>query len=452
MKPKVLIVDDEEDMLDACREALEETEVEVTVEKSSPRALEMLKTRGFDLLISDIKMPELDGVQLMRAAKEAAPELGIILMTAYPKVETAVEALRSGAIDYVLKPFHPDALERSVVRALREIRLERENALLARQLEKPYRDTSILGSSPALHETLKHIDRFAPLPAEVLILGESGTGKELAARRLHARSGRKGRFVPLDCGAIPEALMENELFGHERGAYTDARSSSEGLIEFADKGTLFMDEICEMPPNMQAKLLRTLQERKFRRVGGRRLIPFDVRIISATNRDIEDEVKRSRFREDLYFRINSLQVDLPPLRERRGDIPLLAQKFIQTFAREFGRPVGGIDKAALRVLERYRWPGNIRQLKNVLKRAVALCESNRIGINDIQEKIVLHQQEEKGSESFVGHRNKVIEDFEKNYFRPLLERHDNNVKTAAQEAQIPLSSFYRFLKKHDIKT
>lgn len=450
MKPRILVVDDERDMLAASAEALEDVDAEVVAEHSSLKALELLKKGGFDLLLTDIKMPELDGVELMKAARREIPGIKIILVTAYPQVDTAVEALRQGAVDYVTKPFHPDTLSQSVSRALRELRLELENVLLARQVEKPYRAIPILGESAEVLEIQALIARIAPVPAEVLILGESGTGKELVARQLHAMSGRKGRFVPIDCGAIPESLMENELFGHEKGAFTDARVKSEGLLDFAESGTLFLDEVCELPLLLQAKLLRVLQERQFRRVGARELRSFNVRVLAATNRDIDEEVRLGRFREDLYFRINSVQIQMPPLRDRPRDIALLAKEFVLEFAGEFKRPVEGIDEAALRSLECYRWPGNVRQLRNVVKRAVALCESHQVGINDLQEKVILNSECVERATGFVSQRNKLLTEFESAYFGKLLARHQGNAKSAAAEAGIPLSSFYRFLKKYDI--
>lgn len=450
MKPRILIVDDEIQLLDVSAEILEDLDAEVERETSAIRALQRLREESFDLLITDLKMPEMSGVELLRAVRTELPGIAVIIMTAYPTVETAIEALRQGANDYVIKPFRAEALLHTVERALREKKLQKENALLSRQVERPYRDKVILGDSPAIQEMLRVLDRIAPMPTDVLLLGESGTGKELAARRLHAGSGRKSRFVPLDCGAIPENLLENELFGHEKGAYTDAKGSSEGLLEFADGGTLFMDEVCEMPLSLQAKLLRTLQERQFRRVGGQKLISFDVRILAATNRDIEEEVRLGRFRLDLYYRINAVQIALPPLRERGGDIALLAQTFMSRHALELQRPVLRVSKEALAALESYWWPGNVRELENALKRAVALCEGPELGIADLPSAIHSKPAPKGQVGALPGGRGNVMEESEKKYFKDLLERHPGKVRDAAAEANIPLSTFYRLLKKHSL--
>lgn len=450
MKARIMIVDDEVHLLDVCAEILEDLDADVEREASAIRALQRLREESFDLLITDLKMPEMSGIDLLHAVRKEIPDIGVIIMTAYPTVETAVQALRQGANDYVIKPFQADALLHTVERALREKKLQRENALLSRQVERPYRDKVILGDSSAVKEMLRVLDRIAPMPTDVLLLGESGTGKELAARRLHAGSGRKNRFVPLDCGAIPENLLENELFGHEKGAYTDAKGSSEGLLEFADGGTLFMDEVCEMPLSLQAKLLRTLQERQFRRVGGQKQISFDVRILAATNRDIEEEVRAGRFRLDLYYRINAVQIALPPLRERTGDITLLAQDFMSRHARELERPVSRISKGALEALERYRWPGNVRELENALKRAVALCEGPELGIGDLPAAILAKQDAPEPAKGLPGVGSNVLEETEKKYFKELLGRHPGKVREAAAEARIPLSTFYRLLKKHSL--
>ena len=301
---RVLIVDDEPDMLSTCKAALSGEEVSVALEDKAARALEKIQKEDFDLIVADIKMPGLSGIELLKASRKADPDILVILMTAYPEVESAVEALRAGALDYLTKPLQPEDLRLRVRRALEEGRLKEENRLLARHVGKDYAAAGVIGRSPLIQKVLEIADKVAPTSASILILGESGTGKELIARRIHALSGRKGHFVPVDCGAIPEHLLENELFGHERGAYTDASSSTAGLLEFAHQGTFFMDEVCELPPALQAKLLRVLQERQFRRVGGNQLRGADVRVVAATNRDIERGAKAGRFREDLYYMLD----------------------------------------------------------------------------------------------------------------------------------------------------
>jgi DNA-binding NtrC family response regulator len=445
MKRRVLIVDDEPDMLSTCRASLLREGCDVTVEDRPFVALEKIKAGSFDLLVADIKMPRLDGLGLLEAARRADPQLGVILMTAFPELDTALAALRAGALDYLLKPFHPDDLAAKVRRALRERRLREENRLLSRHVARAYAPAEIVGESPPLLKVLALADKAAPTPADVLVLGESGTGKELVARRLHARSGRRGHFIPVDCGAIPETLLENELFGHEKGAYTGAGSAAPGLMELADGGTFFLDEVCELPPLLQAKLLRALQERTVRRVGGVEQRAVDVRVVAATNRDIEAEVRAGRFREDLYYRLNVVTLRLPPLRERPQDVALLVRHLLPRVAREMGRPAASVDEQALEILAGYRWPGNVRELQNALKKAVLACEGGVVAAGDLPECLVA-DPEGAAAEGFAAARLR----FEKEFFASLLRRHGGVAKAAAESAKLPLSNFYWYLKRHGI--
>lgn len=447
MTRKILIVDDESDMLSTCKAALLRDGCRVELEERPLVALDRLKAKDFDLLITDIKMPKLSGVDLLQSARAADPQLPVILMTAYPELETALAALRAGAIDYLLKPFHPEDLSAKVRRALQETRLREENRLLARHVAREYAPVDIVGESPSISKVLELVDRIASTPADVLILGESGTGKELIARRLHLRSGRRGHFIPVDCGAIPENLLENEFFGHERGAYTDASKATQGLMELADGGTFFLDEVCELPLVLQAKLLRALQEKKVRRVGAVELRPVDIRVIAATNRDLEGEVKAGRFREDLYYRLNVIEVRLPPLRERLQDIPLFVRYYLPKTAREMGRPGTVLDDAAMEILVNYRWPGNIRELQNVLKKAVVASNGATIGACDLPTCLVAEPEAEiSACEGFFAARGR----FERDFFESLLSRHGGSVKAAAEAAKLPPSNFYWHLKKYKI--
>jgi two-component system response regulator PilR (NtrC family) len=318
-------------------------------------------------------MPGMTGVELLRAAKQIDPDLVGIMITAYASTETAVEALRLGAYDYITKPFDVEELKAKVRNALERRELRQENVLLKRALRNGSSFSNIVGRSPAMAGVFELIETVAPTSSTILITGESGTGKELVARAIHVHSPRRDRaFVALNCGALPETLLESELFGHTRGAFTGAVATRKGLIESAERGTVFLDEIAEMSPMMQVKLLRVLQERRFRRLGGSEEIEADIRIITATNRDLPRLVAEGTFREDLFYRINVIPIQLPPLRDRPSDIPLLADHFLAKYREQMGKPVTGISPEAVRCLEAFAWPGNVRQLENVIERAVAL--------------------------------------------------------------------------------
>jgi two-component system response regulator PilR (NtrC family) len=346
---------------------------QVVAAENGRQALRVLERQPIDLLISDIKMPDMSGVDLLRAAREADHDVAGIMITAFASTDTAVEALRLGASDYLTKPFDVDELKIVVRNAIERRQLRQENLALKRALDTTHQFAGIIGRSEAMVSVFRLIETIAPTGSTVLITGESGTGKELAARAIHAQSLRRDRpFVAVNCGALTETLLESELFGHMRGAFTGAATNKKGLIEVADRGTIFLDEVSEMSPVMQVKLLRVLQERTFRRVGGTEEIQADIRVIAATNRDLAALVAEGRFREDLYYRINVIPLHLPPLRERREDIRLLAEHFVARFAAQMGKPVTGISAAAVECLEAYPWPGNIRELENALERAVAL--------------------------------------------------------------------------------
>jgi len=346
---------------------------EVVVAENGRQALDELERRPVDLLISDIHMPDMTGLDVLRTAKGMNPDLAGIMVTAFASTETAIEALRMGAYDYIHKPFNVDELKIVVLGALERRRLRRENVLLKRALGERHQFSNIIGRSESMLAVFELIETIAQTTSTVLVTGESGTGKELAARAIHFNSPRKERpFVAVNCGALTETLLESELFGHVRGAFTGAATNKKGLIEVAERGTIFLDEIGEMSPLMQVKLLRVLQERVFRRVGGTDEIAADIRIITATNRDLAQMVAENKFREDLYYRINVIPLHLPPLRERGEDIPILAEHFVTRFAAELGKPVQGLAAESLSLLVQYHWPGNIRELENAMERAVAL--------------------------------------------------------------------------------
>jgi two-component system, NtrC family, response regulator PilR len=371
---RVLIVDDERSMRELLSIVLRRDGYEVLTAEDGIAAVELLKQQRFDILITDIRMPQMNGVDLLREAKNIAPDIVSIIMTAFASTDTAVEALRLGAADYVHKsPNAAGELRLRVGRELERKRLQQENVLLKRALGKSNQFSNIIGSSSSMLALFQLVETIAPTNSTVLITGESGTGKELVARAIHVNSPRKDRpFVALNCGALSETLLDSELFGHMRGAFTGADANKKGLIEVAEKGTIFLDEIGEMSPVVQVKLLRVLQERRFRRLGGTEEIEADIRILAATNRDLSKMVADGTFREDLFYRINVIPLRLPPLRERQDDIPLLAEHFVTRLAEQMRKPIAGISKAAMARLKEYSWPGNIRELENAMERAVAL--------------------------------------------------------------------------------
>ena len=371
--PRILVVDDERSMRELLAIVLRREGYEVMLAESGKAAVDLLEREQIDLLISDIKMPDLSGVDVLRAAKRIDQDILGIMITAFASTDTAVEAMRLGACDYLSKPFEIDLLKMKVREKIENRQLRQENVLLKRTLGLSHQFSHIIGRSEAMLEVFKMIETVARTNSTILLTGESGTGKGLVAQAIHFHSLRRDKpLVSLNCGAMPEALLESELFGHMRGAFTGADSNKKGLLEVAERGTVFLDEIGEMSAVMQVKLLRVLQERRFRRVGGLEELQADIRVIAATNQDLAKAIADGRFREDLYYRINVIPIALPPLRERREDIPLLAEHFLAKFAEQMGKPIAGISHEAGDLLVRHDWPGNIRELENVIERAVAL--------------------------------------------------------------------------------
>ncbi len=372
-KPRILIVDDEQSMRDMLRIVLRRDGYDVVVAENGRDALGILERERVDLLLSDIRMADLNGVDVLRAAKQMNRDIIAFMMTAFASTETAVEAMRLGAVDYFTKPFSMDELRLKVRQHVEASRLKQENVLLKRALNTSYSFSNIIGRSEPMLAVFKMIETIARTNSTVLITGESGTGKDLVARAVHFNSLRRDQpFVALNCGAIPETLLESELFGHMRGAFTGADQNKKGLIEVAERGTIFLDEIGEMNASMQVKLLRVLQERRFRRLGGTDEVRADVRVVAATNQELPRLVAEGRFREDLFYRINVIGVHLPPLRERLEDIPLLAEHFLGKFAANMEKGVRAISGEAQERLLAYRWPGNVRELENAVERAVAV--------------------------------------------------------------------------------
>ena len=375
-KVRILVVDDEPSMREMLRIVLRRDGYEVMIAENGRDAIEQLHRSQVDLLLSDIKMPDVTGVEVLRAAKEINRDIVAFMMTAHASTNTAVEAMRLGAVDYFTKPFSMDELRLKIRQHLETHRLKQENVLLKKALNTRYEFSNIIGRSEPMLDVFRMVETIAKTVSTVLITGESGTGKDLVARAIHYNSLRgEHPFVALNCGGVPETLLESELFGHMRGAFTGADSNKKGLMEVAERGTIFLDEIGEMNATMQVKLLRVLQDRRFRRLGGTEEVQADIRIIAATNQDLPKLVAEGRFREDLFYRINVIPMHLPPLRDRREDIPLLADHFLGKYAEQMHKPVLTISHEAIVLLQGYGWPGNVRELENVIERAVALEQS-----------------------------------------------------------------------------
>jgi len=459
---RIVIVDDEPDMIENCTRILRRAGYSCVGATDPVRGLALVEQERPDLLLTDLRMPGMDGMELLRQAKEIDPALPVIVVTAFATIESAVAAVKLGAFDYLPKTFSVDQLTVAVERALRQRHLQVENRNLREQLRETYALENIVGRSPAMTRVFDLIRKAARSEANILVVGESGTGKELVARAVHANSPRAAQpFVPVDCASLPEHLLESELFGHEKGAFTGAIRSKPGLIEVAHRGTLFLDELGEMPPGLQGKLLRALQERQIRRVGGTGLVDVDVRVVSATNRNLRDAVVKGEFREELYYRVNVIEIALPPLREREGDVRLLATVFLRKFG---GGRIQGIDDAALAALEAYRWPGNVRELQNVVERACALAEGDRITRRDLPDYVLEGGALKMASESAAAApgaplastaglplkeaKERWMQVLEGSYLRDLLEEHGGNVSAAAKAAGIDRKTFHRLINKY----
>ncbi len=384
----ILIVDDEKNYLLVLEDLLSEEGYRVLTADSAQKGLEAAQSCDLDVLITDMKMPGMDGMALLDSIHSKNPDLPIIMMTAFGSVQKAVEAMRKGAFDYILKPFKNDELKLTIRKAVEHHDLVRRNRFLTQELQERYQFSNIIGKSAPMQRIYQLIEKVAPTKATVLVTGESGTGKELIARAIHFNSTRRDQaFITVNCGALPENLLESELFGHEKGSFTGAVNQRKGRFELANDGTLFLDEISEMSTPLQVKLLRVLQEMEFERVGGSQTLKVDVRMVAASNRNLKAEVAEGRFRSDLFYRLNVVHVQLPPLRERTDDIPLLTNHFLAKYTRGDGRPSISIDPEAMRHLLEYSWPGNVRELENVVERAVILSSGDKIVVRDLPSEV-----------------------------------------------------------------
>jgi DNA-binding NtrC family response regulator len=447
----ILIVDDDEVILKVINRFLMDLGYTVETTVSGLRAIEKVSKERYDLVLLDYLLPDVNGVHVLKEIKRINSSISVLMMTGFGKVETAVEAMKSGADDYLLKPFKSLDVLAIEVEKIREYRQLREECnYLKEQLDNTLGGTKLIGRSKSILDVHQLIRKVAPLGSNVLIEGESGTGKELIARAIHNNSNRSSeRFVVLNCGAIPPNLLESELFGYERGAFTGAVTEKGGYFEVADGGTIFLDEISEMNLDLQVKLLRVIQERKFHRIGGREEITTDLRILTSTNRNLEEEVANGRFRKDLYYRINVIRIKVSPLRDRREDIPLLSYHFMKKYAQEFGKKMNGIAPRVMSVLMNYKWDGNVRELENVIEHAVAMTEANEISVQDIPA-YLLNVNEGNGSDAHILPFDEAKRRFERNYLEQALESAGGNIAKTSRITAIPRQNIYEKIKKYSI--
>jgi two-component system NtrC family response regulator len=443
LKGKLLIIDDDQVF---CRMLTKHFGEEYAAAGFSDpsQGIVYFRENRVDVVLTDLSMPGMDGMEVLRLVKSESPDTGVIIMTAYGKVETAVEAMKKGAYDYIIKPFATDELDLLLKNLFEKRRLIEENADLRRFVETTYRPGNIIGESEEMKEVYRFIERVSQTDATVLVTGESGTGKELVARAIHFSGKRKGqRLVTVNCSAIPETLLEAELFGHEKGAFTGAVGSRKGFFEYADGGTILLDEIADTQPAIQAKLLRVLQERSFTPLGGNRETPVDVRIIAATNRNLGELIRQNKFRADLYYRINVLTIHLPPLRERKGDIPLLVRHFLAGKKK--------IHPAALSMLSHYGWPGNVRELKNLIERMVTFTDSDTITQDDLPPEIQkMACLLDDGVQSYGDAKKRITDEFNRAIISRALLNNEGNVTKAAEELRLDRANFQRLMRKYEI--
>jgi DNA-binding NtrC family response regulator len=450
---RILLIDNEEGLCRMMEAVLRDNGYAVKSHTRSFEAVEQFAPGQWDLVVTDIKMPGMDGLEVLQRVKAKEPGIPVIMITAYATVEMSIQALRRGAYDMLTKPFEPEELLYRVKNALTHNQLLEENRELREELVGKFRFDHIVGASEGLKAVLERVEKIAVRDTSVLVTGESGTGKELVAQAIHYNSPRKERkFVAINCGALPESILESELFGHRKGAFTGASADRQGLLEAADGGTLFLDEVGNLPMNVQKTLLRFLQEQEFLRVGATTPTRVDVRVLSATNTDLKGAVKDGSFREDLYYRLNVVNIHLPPLRERKADIPLLAAHFVAEQNRKFGTKVTGLAPEAMEAAVEYPWPGNIRQLRNVIEACMAIEGGDRIGLPVLSQFIELPREDEgaEGGGDEGGYATAMAR-FETEYLKGLLKKHRGNIEAAAREAGMNMATIYRKIKKYNLR-
>lgn len=456
-KTRILIIDDDEIIRKSCEKVLTpEGYLTVTAETGND-GLKLLSKKNFDLVLTDLRMPDMNGIDVLKKIKEVWPDIEVIVITGYGTIKSAIDAIRYGAYDYVEKPFAPEELLNVVRRSLERRNLMIENTRLKQEVKALYRIENIVGTSKVIQRVFNLIATVAPTEGTVLITGESGTGKELVARAIHYNSPRReGPFIVVDCGTIPDNLMEAELFGYIKGAFTGATETHRGLIEIATRGTLFFDEIGNLSPGLQAKLLRLIQEKEFRPIGGRELIKADIRIIAATNKDLLLLVKEGAFREDLFYRLNVFPIHIPPLRERKEDISALANHFLKKYSKDSGKNISYISAEAMKELFLYDWPGNVRELENVIHRAVILCRGDTLRPEDI---VITNSNDVRTPKNLkelkeIKRRLKArsIEGIERSFILDALSRNNWNISKAAEEVGMQRTNFHSLMRKYGIKS
>ncbi len=459
MDGRILIVDDEKDMLVLLKRIVEEKTNHIVETEYDPlKVAALLRKQQFDIIIADLKMPKMDGMAILDMVKNIQPSAVVVIMTAYATIETAVEATRKGAFDYISKPFRKERILITIDKAMEWQKLTQENITLKNSLRQKKEFLPIIDSSPPITSITKMIAQVAKSTATILISGESGTGKELVAKAIHYHSNRKNKpFITVNCTAMPEQIIESELFGHVKGSFTGAWKDKRGIVEEADQGTLFLDEIGALNMAMQAKLLRLLQEGEYKPVGGLTTKQADIRFVAATNQDLKQLIEAKQFREDLYYRLNVINLHLPPLRDRKENIPMLAYHFLEKFNSLNNKKIGGIDPEVISALMSKSWPGNIRELENCIERGVILCQSDTIKISDI-----LPQEPVAHTSPLVDHniytlpfkeaKNIIIKAFHSKYINWILQQNKGNISKAAEQAELQRQYLHRLIKEEDINT
>lgn len=446
----ILVVEDKDSMRGMLSQTLEAEGFDVDIATDGKQGAEKALQKEYDVVLTDLKLPEIDGLEMLSRIKDVNPETAVIMMTAYGTIETAVEAMKNGAFDFITKPFDPDQLTVLIKRAMENRRLMAENTLLREELGYNQGLSGIIGSSPAMKQAVELVRKVAPSDSTVLFLGESGTGKELFARSIHDLSRRKnGPFVALNCAAIPHELLENELFGSERGAYTGSVARKMGKFEIANGGSIFLDEVGDLDIALQAKLLRVLQEKNFERLGGNKNITIDVRVIAASNTDLKDAISQKRFREDLYYRLSVFPINIPPLRQRTEDVLELANFFIEKFGKEMKKGKISLSVDAAGILEKYHWPGNVRELENTVERAIILCDGKKIKPEHLAIRLrttdEIRLREGAGLKEVVAHS---VAEVERNLIRRVLQQTRGNKRKAAKILKIDYTTLFEKLKKY----